>query len=125
MPYRDQPIEEVCNLCHETALRRCRRCGAPLCGEHAPARRRRCTRCEERFAAGRDRAVAALGALEILVVLGLGVVALAGPGLPDSLPPLMTLGGVAALLGLPPLLLPQIRRTLFLLSRRPWRALDE
>ena len=125
MPYRDQPIEEVCNLCHETAVRRCRRCGAPLCGEHAPARRCRCARCEEQFAAGRDRAVVALGALEILAVLGLGLVALAGPGLPDAAPPLVTLVVVVALLGLPPLLLPRIRRTLFLLSRRPWRALDE
>ena len=60
MPYRGQLIDEVCNHCHEKAVMRCQRCGAPLCTEHTPRPLRRCDPCEEGYRVGKSRAVACL-----------------------------------------------------------------
>jgi hypothetical protein len=131
LPYRRQPIDEVCNACHETAVARCRRCGAPLCEEHVPKPATRCEPCEERFLEGRNRAVFRLAVFELILValIAGGLAGLLpehqGPTVLEPLPPPVTFVGMILLLGFPPLLLTPLRRSVFLLSRKRWRGVDD
>jgi len=131
LPYRRQPLDEVCNInaCHETAVVRCRRCGAPLCGEHAPGPASRCEPCERRFVEGRNRAMLRLAGVQLILVAAIttGLVILL-PERPEALasfPPMVTFVGVVLMFGLPPLLVTPLRRVVFLLSRRRWRGVDD
>ena len=51
MPHRQQEFLELCQVCKQRTDKGCLRCGIPLCANHAPGRRRRCTACEAEFRA--------------------------------------------------------------------------
>ena len=99
-PLRDTALVQRCDQCDEIASARCKRCDRPACGDHEPARGRRCADCQlvldERLAAitpadvreqlawyarllgivfvGSGAALGGLGAIVVIVLLVAGQV---------------------------------------------------
>jgi hypothetical protein len=48
--YREAPLNPQCSRCLQPATTACRRCGRPLCEDHAHGEESRCRRCEIAFA---------------------------------------------------------------------------
>lgn len=65
MAFRKQDARAFCRDCRETAIAACKRCEALLCREHRPARRQRCSECEDEFAS-KTRALEAKPAVAAL-----------------------------------------------------------
>lgn len=100
MPHRHQPIVPLCYECKTAAADHCLRCGAPVCGDHAPIDDdHRCASCEagyleknEWLQRAADGAIHApigrvtVGYLSTLFLLG-------------CLPPIVIWGGLPAYVG--------------------------
>ncbi len=79
--FRRAPLQALCG-CGEPASKRCARCDAPLCRDHAPALAHRCADCEDTYASlCEDRRIHPLTRLQLLVSYLAGIAAVVGAAL--------------------------------------------